>query len=399
MRTTGAHRAHTLRRQGALAFLRYAHEHPDATRADAARALGLSSGSATEIAARLKAARLLAETAPPPTGERGRPSPALGAHPRGPLACVVNIGHERWQVAAVELGGRAVRETSGRRPGPGPAAVLGVLRERVAEARAEYGRRLRAVSVAVAGTAVGTTIVQASGLGWRDVSFEPLRPAPDVPLLVGNDASLAGLAEARRGAGAGARAVLHLTVEVGVGGVLIVDGRPVNGATGAAGEFGHMPFGDPALECPCGASGCWDLEVDGRAMARALGLPPPRDPRTEAERIIAAARSDPASRRAVAAAARALGRGAGALVNALDPDRVTLSGLGPGIAAVAGDELDRALLAGLMSFRRAAPPPLLSSTLGPDSTLVGAAEAAFDLVLSDEGLAAWTAPGAPGASG
>lgn len=74
---------------------------------------------------------------------------------------------------------------------------------------------------------------------------------PDDVLLVGNDASLSGLAEARRGAGAGAWVVLHLTVEVGVGGVLVVDGVPVAGRTGTGGEFGHIPLGDPALRCPC----------------------------------------------------------------------------------------------------------------------------------------------------
>ncbi|MFC5748967.1 ROK family protein [Actinomadura rugatobispora] len=387
---TAAHRVHTLRRQGALALLRHAHAHPAATRADAARALGLSSGSATEITARLKALRLLDETVPPQTGGRGRPSPALTAHPRGPLVCAVSIGHERWRTATVELGGRAVDGDAGRNPPGGAPAVLGVLRARIAAARRRHGHRIRAVSVAVAGTLRGTTIVQASGLNWHDIALEPLRAAPGTPLLAGNDASMAGLAEARRGAAAGARVSLHLTVEVGVGGILIVDGRPVEGATGAGGEFGHMPFGDPGLSCPCGARGCWDLAVDGRAMARALGRPEPRDPRTEAERILAAARSDPAARAAVGEAARALGRGAGALVNALDPELVTLSGLATGLVATAPDELDEGYTAALMRFRRAGPPPLVPSALGPASPLTGAAEAAFDAVLSDGGFQSWS---------
>ncbi|WP_433476935.1 ROK family transcriptional regulator [Spirillospora sp. CA-142024] len=387
MQPKTAHSARALRSQGALAVLRYVHAHPSATRADATRALGLSSGNAAEITTRLKASRLVEEDAPPRTGGRGRPSPTLTAHPDGPVVCVVDISHERWRVAAVQLGGGLLTEEAGHHSGS--PTILGTLAEHVSALHTRYGRRLRAVSACVAGAVSGTAIVQASGMGWRNVGLDPLKP-PGVPLLVGNDASLAGLAEARRGAGAGARVVLHLTVEVGVGGILVVDGRPVDGATGAGGEFGHMPFGDPDLECPCGARGCWDLEVDGRAMARALGRPAPRDPRTAAEQIIAAAASAPASRTAVAAAAHALGRGMGALVNALDPDVVTLSGLAPALAERAPVALESGYTAALMRYRRSAPPPVRPSTLGAQGPLTGAADAAFDVLLTEDGLDAWT---------
>ena len=84
--------------------------------------------------------------------------------------------------------------------------------------------------------------------------------------MVGNDATLAGLAEARTGAARGAATALHLIVAVGIGGTLVVNGDPVTGSQGAAGEYGHVPFADPSMVCPCGARGCWDLTVDGRAI-------------------------------------------------------------------------------------------------------------------------------------
>jgi len=80
----------------------------------------------------------------------------------------------------------------------------------------------------------------------------------------------------------------------------------------------------------------------------------------------------------VATAARAFGRGAGGLVNALDPDLVTLSGLAEGYAAVAGHDLRAGYLDGLMRFRRADPPPLRASVLGGAGPVIGAAEVAFD---------------------
>src|SRR5258706_1492507 len=75
-------RAEALRVQGALALLRHAHAHPGVTRAEAAASLGLSSGSATEIMGRLRAARLLGERpVTAPSGGRGPPSTQLVAHP------------------------------------------------------------------------------------------------------------------------------------------------------------------------------------------------------------------------------------------------------------------------------------------------------------------------------
>jgi predicted NBD/HSP70 family sugar kinase len=378
-----AHRAQALRMQGALAVLRHVHAHPGVTRAELTRALGLSSGSAAEITARLKVLRLVEETEAPATGGRGRPSPVLTAHPDGPVICAVEIGHESWRVATVELGGRLVGDVSGRHADRAAGAVLDAVRHRIPQA----DRRLRAVSVAVAGRVQGTRVVQAATLGWRDVDLAVLRPDPGVPLLVGNDASLAGLAEARRGAGFDTKVVLHLTVEVGLGGILVVDGRPMTGATGAGGEFGHLPFGDRERQCPCGARGCWDLEVDGRAMARDLGLPEPRDPRTEADRILRSA--DAAHRAAVTRVATTLGRGIGGLVNALDPDLVTLSGLARSFLAEVPEALHAGYADGLMSFRRAEPPPLRPSTLGDQGPVIGAAEVAFDALLTEEGLAAW----------
>ncbi len=78
----------------------------------------------------------------------------------------------------------------------------------------------------------------------------------------------------------------------------------------------------------------------------------------------------------------------GALVNALDPDVVTLSGLATDLAA--SDALSDGYTAGLMRYRRADPPPVRLSTLGPRGPLMGAADAAFDVLLTEEGLAAWS---------
>jgi predicted NBD/HSP70 family sugar kinase len=138
-------------------------------------------------------------------------------------------------------------------------------------------KRLRAIAVSVAGTISGAKLVQFTSRGWNDVDLSVLTAkipgAPAFRCLLGNDATLAGLAEARTGAARSPATALYLIVAQGIGGTLVVNGEPLTGAHGAAGEYGHIPFGDPALVCPCGARGCWDLTVDGRALARHRGDP------------------------------------------------------------------------------------------------------------------------------
>jgi len=99
--------------------------------------------------------------------------------------------------------------------------------------------------------------------------------------------------------------------------------------------------------------------------------------------VIAAARAgDPAESAAVDVVTRALGRGTGALVNALDPDLVVYGGLAPDLRAAAHPAHDAAFHDALMRHRRDDPPPIVASALGPDASLLGAAERGFDLVLT-----------------
>jgi predicted NBD/HSP70 family sugar kinase len=373
--------------QGALALIEQMRRQPGSTRAEAARRQGLSSGSATEIVARLRDLALLDERlGPAPT--TGRPSGVLSPHPRGPVVVALDVQYNGWRSVYAGLDGEPHPLHSQPDVEVEPEQFVTDACAAVSRARKRFGYRLRAVSVAIAGTVQDDRVVQSAALGWPTVDLSPVAPR-GLPFLVGNDATLAGIAEARSGAARTAVTSLHLSVQVGVGGVLIVGGSPITGATGAGGEFGHLPFGDPSRRCPCGAYGCWDIEIDGRALARELGDPPPGDPQRYALDIIDRSAHDALARSALGVVASALGRGAAGLVNAHDPAIVTLGGLAAAILANAPNELDRAYRAGLMRFRRAQPPPLIASTYREDGALRGALERGLDLVLSETGLDAW----------
>jgi predicted NBD/HSP70 family sugar kinase len=382
-----ADRAGEDRWRGAAEVLTEVRREPGITRAEVARRLGLSSGSATEITARLRELCLVSEVRAPVQG-RGRPTTILTAHPRGPLVIAAELRHEDWRCATATLDGQLRVVESGRHDGDPDAVLVALQRAIDATNRAHHGR-VRVVSLAVAATVRDDRLVQASTLRWGPVDLGGLTGDTGLPLLLGNDATLAGVAEARTGSAAGAGTALHLIVEVGIGGALIVDGRPLGGATGAAGEYGHVPFGDRALRCPCGAWGCWDLEVGGRALARHLGDPPPADPRGYTHQVLRRTARDPAARRAADTVVAALAAGVAGLVNAHDPDIVTLGGLAGPLRADAPATFDTAYTGGLMTFRRAQPPPVLDAAHGDDGALHGAAAVGLDQITSAAALAAW----------
>jgi predicted NBD/HSP70 family sugar kinase len=359
----------------AVAMLAAVHASPGLTRAEASRRLGIGTGGAADVVGRLVGEGLLAEGAVAAGGGRGRPTRQLTAHPDGPLVLAAVITHESWRVDAVQLGNVPVAGLVGGHAGDPERAVLADLGAAVARLRTRFGSRVRGLGVAAPGIVLDERWLDATSLGWTDVDLWSLAP-PGELVVADNDATLAAVAEARRGAAVGAASALHLLVEVGLGGALLDGGRLVGGARGAAGEFGHLPMGDPAVRCACGAAGCWGTAVDGGALARLLGEPEPPDPVSYAREVLA--RQDDAARAAVAAAATALGRGIAGLVNALDPGVVTLGGLAADLLAAAPTELDTAVRAGLMRIRAGTPPPVVAARLGADGPITGAAERVWD---------------------
>lgn len=363
---------------------------PGITRAQVARELRISTGTAADLVTKMRRAAVLTEGEPVPHG-RGRPTSALTAHPRGPLIIAVEITATGWRMVSAGLDGRLTVVARAPHRGRGPADVLAPIRAAVtAEAGARAGR-VRAVSVAAAATVRDGSVVQSSVLDWDRVSLAPLR-APGAALLVANDATCEALAESRRGASRGARAALHLTVLTGVGGGLVLDGAPVLGASGLAMEVGHLPLGDPRALCSCGARGCWDTVLGAGPLAKSLGADDDSPSAVEA----AIVRGEGARRPALAAAAASLGRGLAGLINVTDPDLVTLGGLGPLLRSHCPEAFEEALTGGLMWCLREDRPRIAVGELGADAALVGAVETALDEVAGPAGLAAWAERAGPG---
>ncbi len=393
--TTSAElRAHNLAR-----LLRAIHDGGgQQTRAELTRQLSLARGTATVLVRDLAGRRLIEEISGAADATvqraRGRPTGVPSSHPQGPVALAVDLRDDSYTVAAFELTGRCtVLHRQERDTGSG-TGVLADVADRLRAAGRRFAGRVVGIGVAVPSPVDGGMMVQPTLPDWQDIDVAAvLGPGrSEGPVLAGNDATLAGLAEARRGVLRGISVALHLHVATGIGGVLLSGGLPATGAHGSAGEFGHMPLTGGDEQCRCGCTGCWELDAGARGLLRAAGRAEQGDRVVQAEQIIAAAADDPGSGRALTHVATALGRGIGSLVNAMDPEAVGLSGLAAGMYQADPDAVTAGYLSTLMRFRRGDPPALLPSSLGSLSVLTGASELVFDAFLTARGLGAWPLP-------
>ena len=200
------------------------------------------------------------------------------AHPAGPVALAVDLRDDSFTLAAFELTGRCTVLDRQERDTESGTAMLADVAARLRIRRRQFGDRLVGIGVAVPSPVSGGTMVQPTLADWQDVDVAEVARrhrdggASAGPVLVGNDATLAGLAEARRGVLRGVSVALHLHVATGIGGVLLAGGQPVTGARGSAGEFGHMPLAGGSEPCRCGSAGCWELDAGARGLLRAAGL-------------------------------------------------------------------------------------------------------------------------------
>lgn len=171
-----------------------------------------------------------------------------------------------------------------------------------------------------------------------------LRTATGLPVFVDNDVNALALGEWTFGVGRGARSLALLAVGTGVGGGLILDGRLVRGQSGCAGEFGHIPIDMNGPPCVCGGRGCMVVWVGGKALEETarqhivkgavsslLALAGGNPQRITAALVFeAAATGDALARELVDTACRALGAAIGAIIHAVDPEMIVITG---GVAA------------------------------------------------------------------
>ncbi|MBV2152007.1 ROK family transcriptional regulator [Kitasatospora sp. SUK 42] len=364
------------------------------SRAEVAAETGLTRAAISSLAEQLISTGLLVEEGPTtPSGKVGRPGTALGLNPLGPGGLGAEIGVRHLGACVVDLRGevRAWRRREVANRGRHPGAVMADLAHLAREAVDASGLRPAGLTLAVPGlVGAGGVLQRAANLGWRDVPLAAeLRPAlraagdglAELPVEAENEVNLGGLAE--RWLGEGPEDFLYVSAEAGVGAAIVVGGRLLRGASGYAGELGHVPVHPEGPRCACGAHGCLEQYAGEAAVLRAAGLSGAHGDWVALLAERAGAGYEPA-RAALAGAGSALGIAAAGAVNLLDPAEVVLGG---GYARLAPWLLPamRRELAARVTVRPWAEDRLTVSRLGRRGPLLGAAVGVVRAVLADPG--------------
>ena len=302
----------------------------------------------------------------------------------------VDVGGTKIEALAIDGGGRELARRRVASPSTDYAAMVDAVRRLVLALEAELGQP------AQVGVGTPGAVSRASGL-IKNANSTVLngRPFPqDLAAALGrevrieNDANCFALSEASDGAGAGHALVFGVILGTGVGGGIVVNGRPWVGPNAIAGEWGHneMPArGEaslPETHCYCGRARCVETYLSGPALAadhaRTTFSTLPLDATAanpsaalDAQAIVAAARAgDAAARSTLERYCDRLARALAAVVNTLDPDVIVLGG---GLSNIDElyDEMPRRLAAYVFSDHCTT--PVLKNRHGDASGVRGAA--------------------------
>lgn len=268
---------------------------------------------------------------------RGRPSSLLV--PAAPSGAVVGIdlGHTHLAVAVARTDGELLAEQ----------------RESFdvddrAEAAVEVAARLAGSLVAYSGLTMGDVLGVAAGIpcplnsvsgrtrplgdhpSWSDFDVrEELSRRLERPVRVANDAEMGAHGERRFGAARGCRDFLYVKASHGLGAGLVLNGEVYRGATGAAGEIGHIQLPGAQGLCRCGNRGCLETVVSITALHHQLaelrlpGLTAGSDgPLTS----LGSLGVNPVAARIVTEGGRVLGRVLAELCNCLNPAAIVIGG-------------------------------------------------------------------------
>jgi len=373
------------------------------SRADLARQLGLSRAAITSIINDLLEVELVRETINGPvTG--GRRSKLLGIHPEGGYVTGVDIGATHLGLLLANLSAQVVHEIEipfdvCRGPEICLAKVDDLMRELLVRADLKLDD-VSAVGVGVPGPVVeqaGAVIGPPIMPGWDHFPIQShLQNLWNCPIALNNDAELGAVGEWAYGAGRGERHLLYIKVGYGVGAGLLIDGQIYRGATGSAGEIGHITIIDRGPLCTCGNRGCLEALAGGRAIAEQakhavrasghrtqLSSIEPVDSISSLDVASAARLGDLVAQEIITEAGNYLGIAIANLINIVNPGMIVIGG---GVAQI-GDLFlepirrsasERSLEAAVQRLR------ITAATLGRRSTSMGAVVQALTIALYEK---------------
>ncbi|MDR1212513.1 MAG: ROK family transcriptional regulator [Propionibacteriaceae bacterium] len=330
------------------------YDEPGLSRADLARRTGLTRVTISDIVAQLLSDGLIAEIGMSLNPRPGKRSTLLTVPDAARDIIAIDLSDQRAIAGAVcSLRGQVQRRIEQPLDGATGPAAFDSLVDLIGQLRAACQHDLVGVGVGTPGTvSPDGTVLAAHNLLWYQFPLqERLAQVLDLPVNVHNDANLAAVAEQRFGGGADD--LVRVQISRGVGAGLLVAGQPVVGASGAAGEIGHVVVERNGRPCLCGKRGCLETWAAVPALTERIAAQPERRDALVAE------------------AGRRLGLALAPVVGMLDLVDVVVGGpaelIDDGFLAAAAT-----LITERTEFEGRHPVQLRRSELGLDAVLLGA---------------------------
>lgn len=270
------------------------------------------------------------------------------------IYCLVDIGGTKVLMLLVNGKGEVIFREKRSTPEPAtPEALIRLIQLILADSEIldEKGREpvLAGLGVCIAGfiEAEEQVVHQSPNLNWHTpVPFgKLLEESFTCPVIIENDANAAVLGEIYYGSAKGQDNVIYITLSTGIGGGLFLNGRLYRGATGFAGEVGHIkPYGQ-GRKCKCGGCDCLEVWASGSAIAKSASLlwdeKKHENGSFTAEEVFAMAdKGNELASAIINNAAEQTGRGLANLVTLLNPSCIVIGG---GVASGRPDYLKKVI--------------------------------------------------------
>lgn len=357
-----------VRRHNLSLVLRLLAMHGPRSRAGVADVSGLTKATVSSLVAELIDRGLAKDVGPTSDQRMGRPGTLVQLDGSRVVTLGMELDVGFVSVLANDLAANTVYQR--RRPVVATSTAFNdllpvVVREvrRAIDAVEAQGARVAGLTVAVPGICdIDRGVVRrAPNLRWQDAPLGERLSAEfgsTLSIAIDNEANLAALAEYHVGASAGAAHLVYVLAVNGVGGGVIVDGELFRGASGAAGEVGHMTVQPKGAPCACGSTGCWETTVGLRALlydavpdlASGLLRDSRLSPEAKVAPVLARARANnPIALKGLKKFGRWLGVGLSNVVDTFNPEVIVLGGFLPSVAPWTMDEAHKAFVANSMA--------------------------------------------------
>ena len=256
-----------------------------ASRADLARASGLTRVTVSDLVGEMLADGLVAELGAPAESRVGKPPTLVGLASDSHHVIALDLSEtDRMSGAVVNLAGTVLARHEVHVDGAvGEEAVALVLRL-AADLVAMTDRPVLGIGVGSPGV-VGTdgTVIDAPNLAWTDTPLSArLAESTGLPVFVANDANTAVLGEHTFGE-SGDGGLMVLRVGTGVGAGFVIGGSLLHGHLGAAGEIGHVVVDPGGERCACSRTGCLETVLSTPRLRRRIAEPGADGPAVLAE--------------------------------------------------------------------------------------------------------------------